>query len=203
MATGLAAEAAPVLAAGLLVGGVVGAAGHGGRAGMEAARDAAERRRIAQEAVGEDAVPAIGAAFLDGAAEYGGGAAALAAGAAEARRRARQWGRHDIGPAAAAAAAAARPPAAGAAGAVAGAAAAAAPAAPPLGEIQASAAALQAAHVGPGYWHRTNRQPHDPQNWYHIRWTYWTSTGNRMANYWKHRGGPRRTTHERNKTVDD
>ena len=73
-------------------------------------------------------------------------------------------------------------------------------AAPALGEIQASAAALQAAHVGPGYWHRTNRAPPDPQNWYHIRWTFWTSTGNRVTNYWKHRGGPRRTTHERNNT---
>ena len=224
-AAGMAAGAVPVLGAGLLVGGVVAAAGHGGRAAMDAARDAAERRRIAQQAVGEDAVPAIGAAFLDGAAEYGGGAAAAeaaearrraaqqAADAADARRRARQWGAGQIGPAAAAAAAAARPPAAGAAGAVAAAAAAAAPAAaapaaaapaaPPLGDIQASAAALQAAHVGPGYWHRTNRAPPDPQNWYHIRWTYWTSQGNRVSNYWKHRGGPRRTTHERNNTVDD
>ena len=102
----------------------------------------------------------------------------------------------------AAAAAAARPPAAGAAGAVAGAAAAAAaaPAAADPAAIAASAAALQAAHMGPGYWFRTNRQPADPQNWYHIRWT---TAGSRVSNYWKHRGGPRLTDHERDNLVDD
>ena len=88
-AAGMAAGAAPVIGAGLVAGGVVAAGGYVGRMAMDAARDAAERRRIAQQAVGEDAVPAIGAAFLDGAAEYGGGAAAAAADAAEARRRMR------------------------------------------------------------------------------------------------------------------
>ena len=48
-------------------------------------------------------------------------------------------------------------------------------------------------------WYRTNRQPPDPQFWYHIRRT---TAGDRVTNFWKHRTRPL-TADERANLVDD
>ena len=197
----MAASAAPMLAAGGLYGGAIGAAGFLAREAWERWQ---QRRRIQQMAIGDAPVPAMAAPPPAEAAE--------AAPARDPRRHI--WGRHaplgvpDGGPGAPvygpvpppAAAAPVGVPAPPAVAPVPAAPAAAFPGAPPdPSPAQIATHAMGLSPAG-GQWWRSTVAVTEPQFWWHIRYR---NDGDRVVNYWKHKGAPRGLTdRERLNLVD-